>query len=226
MAVKRSIGYERKFSHVRLHREDLDQIEAALAKLPDEPGDDQGAIFETEAWQASSLDELREVEGPSPLTELSIADRNIAPRVRVNLYSFGTYLRGSGIDDPVTRGVLEEVADVLAQARAPWPLRVLGHPVVDGAITAVSLILATAAIVGLFGRRTDLVVFAGVPAIALGLVTGMISLGPLRHGPTIALEKREARPSFWQRNRDEILVGAVTAVVTAVVTALVTQAWL
>lgn len=118
-------------------------------------------------------------------------------------------------DSPVTRGILSEVKDLLRPRR-----RMLSIAETRSTFAVFLLLLLAGSLVSELGKG-QWWGYGGYVFAAAGLVV-VIRMFTVKS--VIIPARRIERESFWQRNRDQIVVAALTAVLTFVATLLATWA--
>jgi hypothetical protein len=113
-------------------------------------------------------------------------------------------------DDETLRGLAEQVADVFNGARGlrgrlaafpQWWLLVITLLVLFVGVPLLEIV-------------TNLGPSASVAIMFVLLVTQCVVLGLLLRGTSVTLARRDESPSFWQRNKDELIIRATFSVVS------------
>jgi hypothetical protein len=199
---------------VRLNFEELETIqhiaERAATHLETKstspmPPNHFGPSVEAEDWRAYTVTALRNELGSRKVKQISFrVGSGLDFSVRADRSE--AIVEVGDADDETLRGLAEQVADVLNGARglrgrlAAFPQLWWLH-----AISLLVLFLG----VPLLEIVTNLGPSASVAIILFLLVTQCVVLGLLLRGTSVTLARRDESPSFWQRNKDELIIRAI-----------------
>lgn len=202
---------EAQFGGVKLHLDDLLELERLIAIHGEEPR------ITIDDYRADTVEELRQVVS-GRIRQLRMSSRGLKG-LRLSVYSWGVFLRGPG--SPELRGPFEAAKDLL-RGRERWLPKLVKRW--SGRI-AWPILLAVLVLLLIPDASTAIDVSAGVlTIIALAL---LLPSFPLEWWETsvIYLEPKDATPGVWREHRGEIVAAIVSAVVTALLTVPVTL-WL
>ncbi len=194
---------------VRLYLHDLEEIDRLLRGVD---GEIELEVDNYEAtYRLSALEELAQVPGDDKLREIRWSRWRPAGTLTVHLSDKHVYVIGS----PALRGALEEVADVLRRRRRPLasvvqpPWRLLVFWV---AWWLVLNVLVNLGVPALERAGAEVPAFVGIGCILAGTGVFAFLLWRLVWRPGVVLRvHRRDRPSFWRRNRDQLIVGLIAA---------------
>lgn len=129
-------------------------------------------------------------------------------------------------DDPTTRGVFEGIKSVVLASRWRLWARCLHRAAyygVSGVTVLVSLSLLIDSIRGETGKTWPQVVAIFI-VVALGVgLTYLLARRPAMRA-IVSFDTRSASPTFWQRNRDALIVNGVVALASVLAGAIVATA--
>lgn len=190
---------------VRLYLHDLEEIDRLLRSVD---GEIELEVDNYEAtYRLSALDDLAEVPGDDRLREIRWSRWWPAGKLIVRLSDKNVYVTGS----PALRGALEEVADVLRRRRRP--LAFVVQPPWRLFVSWVAWWLVLTVLVNLgerVGAEVPAFVVTGGVLVAAGVFLFVVWRLVWRPGLVLRVYRRD-RPSFWRRNRDQLIVGLIAA---------------
>jgi len=216
-----SVGY----SHVRLHLDDLFAIEETLRALADDPTSAEVEVSNAN-WKADSVQELVDQEpGKGPFAQFEITSQHGAyVRLRVAGW-LGAELSVSDVSDLRVSGAYTQIDGILRRSRLPLPIRIAGSELVGSAAAAFAFI----GVLGLFVAGIFQIIddsdyapdWVTPHTVAFVLVMAAIALFALRlvgvRSGLVYLERKEDRPSFWQRNKDQLMLSAVNTIASLLI---------
>jgi hypothetical protein len=219
MAVKRTHDRTETYplGHVRLYRDDLEQIAKAVAEV--------GPLkIACPPWELTDPSDFTDPDLPERLPDLTMAAERAGTDAKVNV-SLGRELAEVTLTEPdtLTLGVLNRVQQVCRRRRWRWFGRLpLSDWVVMPALILLAVVSQDFVSIDLFDRAL----------IALGglvLVCMLIIVLPQRKNSSGARKAvlinayRADRPSFWQRTRDDWIIGVAMLLLGGVLGYLVNQ---
>lgn len=155
----------------------------------------------TSSHSFDGLEDLRE-NGPKTFHRLQIASSEPYITLDLQPYKIEIYISD---DTPEERGILEQLKSRLLKCRAPlaWTTSNRIGPFVFGA-TITALVI--------WVRPLWIASLALLPVLLLLLAGWRLSFNTYA---TIHLVTRAERPSFWERNKDQILLAIISGVIGA-----------
>lgn len=202
-----------RFSRLRLHRDD---IEAVVQAIDDAWGDGKAivSVLDEPRGEYMTLEKLDELKGlPPQLHALRIrADGDTAG---LDIYIGGDAWVSISKDDQQARGLFHRVVELLARREVTSDIR--------GASAVVVLLMSGAAVAGLIqgavtaAKGGTLLTWPAVAGALFGTALWAVaSLMTRRRRSEIRTAYKRDSPGFWERNRDDILVNAISASVGVV----------
>ena len=191
------------FHAVKLFSDDVKSIVDILREVSDKVEITAGE------FSLDSADELSNIPQRS-LDRLYVASAE--PRVSLDLTGYHCVLR-RGENTAETRGTFEKIKELLrARRRRAWLLAMS-----DLTMIILASVFMLSFFAGLFLGVPWLLVTSGVVFCALlVLVVWMLKWG-VRRQSIVILQNRSETPSFWERNRDPILVRVIPTLVGVIV---------
>ena len=159
--------------------------------------------------RAEELLELASIIGKKEIYDLDIISSKPYVKISLRQWTSEAYL---GEDSLVLRGVLDKIRSILKsrQRRFAW----LALQLFPGLLAGVGIIL-------LLGLS---LLSVGIPVMACGILYYIWAYRIERYRYCIIrLKNKSAESSFVERNRDEIIVAAITAILSAAATYILTK---
>lgn len=207
MVEKRPESFYWRMPRVRLFREELIELIQVLEQHGDK------ATFQLGDYHFDGLAELDDV----PVKQCSTLDfRSTDPYVSVDLNHHGGAVHASADSGVAGRGMADQVRSILEAARVR---RSVGALVADYSVFVAIGVVLNMMMFYVFGDASREV---GVAALILMvLIVPWVYFSYKRFGArpmhAIHLQPRSDHPGFIERNRDQLLVNAITAMVGGVI---------
>jgi hypothetical protein len=207
---------------VRLYLDDIEFCHEQLSKLGD-------VTIESGEWEFDSVDELRKLPELAKLShdstrvlELKVSTDGWRRSATVSVSKSSVYIRCRVEDEDAelqARGLLDTLVEHV-KSRRTFLSKALGYPTI-----ALLLIVAVALVVFGLSSGRDNVGFAGLVLFPVAMLTNLIvGYRSTERAAVVILRYRRDAPSFWKRNRDQLLVGLIVGVIVAAITVPLTWA--
>lgn len=207
---KRADDQDKKFPPCTLFLDDIEEIIQQIKSVTSDIG------ISDKSYEFDSIEELIQNSG-SKIKELKLRGRY---GISVNIAKHSIYLFVSGYDEKYI-GVFYILREFL-KSKVGWLRRFL-RPMRWLFIVWFSLI-GVPIISTIIKHKPELKVIDQIYTIIFGLMLlfYVISLLLTWKGSTIYLERRHKVSKFWERNRDTIIVGIITAIIGGIVVGIIT----
>lgn len=213
MKIKKQAHSER-LTPVVLYLDDLERILEVLK------GASEAVEISTLEYELGSLDEITNIQKET-LSSLSIAIRNPYLSLEFKPYEISLFISE---DTPISRGLFEKIKQLLHNRRRKLSWLITNDWVWVLAPYLIALPLGWFVVQGILSNNMHDVLLGcalAVPGTVLYWWTWQVSSNKYS---IIHLRRRTELPSFWKRNKDEILIAAISAIVGSIVGSLITLA--
>jgi len=198
---------------VKLYLDDVEEIVDSFKEISGK------VMISTDEYSVDAVSELSEIHHIKELTIWSGL-----PYLGLMVTRHYVSLRSLGSSSTQMRGVASKISDILKSRTRLYPLSLLSTAspylgVVWGLLLPLGLISIAEGV-----RNKQLWLFSlGSAATVLGMV--MAYLGIFGLGSRIISKKRSAEESFWERNKDTVVVSTIMLFLGALLTFLGQLAW-
>lgn len=209
--VKSSIDQD--FPPVKLYLDDVEEIVDSFKEISEKE-----VMISTDEYSVDAVSELSEIHH---IKELTI--QSYSPYLRLGVTRHCVSLSSPGSSSTQMRGVATKISDILKSRTRLYPLSLLSTAspflgVAWGFLISLGLISIAEGV-----RNKQLWLFPlGSAVTVLGMVMGYAAVGL---GSRIISKKRSAEESFWQRNKDTLVVSTIMLFLGALLTFLAQLGW-
>jgi hypothetical protein len=203
---KKSRSLARRFGPVRIYKNDIEGIVEILEKFHDDGESREPKIdISIGDYELSSIDELSEVK-EKPIREMALEYKLYNPFVCIDLDISEESSRLYCSEDSATYlGVYTEIEKLLLSKRRKWEW-------ISHVTWFLSAIATSAAIFVVYGQinNSPFMSYMGYSFGGLLLIFGLLSFftRSIRKSEIILVDRYE-QTTFWERNRDKLLVGLI-----------------
>lgn len=194
--------------NVSLYLDDLDRIEECFSEIAED------LTISIAGYELETIAELRSLE----LQELhAIEYQSYTPYIRFSLYPYGAKIYISD-DTPALRGTFEKIKAIVKvreQDKAGFKRSALILNFLFGSSLGLGILL------GAMGVMSEAIFFF-IGAFLFIMLAGHFERKTFKDKSTIHLRDFGKSPSFWEVNKDRILLIIITASITAIITTLIT----
>jgi hypothetical protein len=211
---KKSESLSRELGPVKIYGNDIEGIVGILKKSYDDSDDRKPELTITIGnYELSSIEELSEIKKGKQLREMEIELELSRPYVRTQLHIREESVRlYCSNDSAIYLGIFTEIENLLLLRRRKWDW--ISHVTWFLAASATS-----ATIFVIFGQinNSPFLSYIGYSIIGLFLIFGLLSFftRSIRKSEII-LANRYEQTTFWERNRDKLLVGLIIGLISFV----------
>jgi len=189
---------------LRLHLDELREVYEVLSKYSKE-----AATIETCGYRISNLDEL----GKLPVeqtNELYINSRNPYLQIRLTQTHGKIYVGDGNIE---SEGLASRIEKILLQGKILYPALPKSN--------WISFLLGLPCGLGIILENKILVIVGGI-IILVNIIWGLLHFSFVtKRYNTIVFKLRKETPSFWKRNKDELVMLIVGTIIGVVVTKVI-----
>lgn len=197
-----------------LFRDDLERILAMCQKLG---GSEDRPLLKGPTWESTDIQELHDHEGVGPLKHLEIEHSSEGGFLHIEIQPTGIRLYIDDITNPRKRGVFEEVDEQIRNGRRAVVARLL---TAEWLLGAYGVSAAIGILVGVLGRGGGswTILIAGTVALLGAVGVWATWTMSFERSALVHLDPRHQRPTFVERNKDQLILMVVSALLGALVT--------
>ncbi len=170
-------------------------------------------IIETDKYQITDITKLKDI-GVDEIHEMSFNCQNPDINIELRPYMGRIYISE---DSTLTRGILSQIEEILSKCKR----KIVSKLESSLFYLLFSLLVSATIVLLVIFVELWLAIFWGVTVVLIYILLVVKSYRlSLRQHSTIILSERRERTNFFNRNRDQIIVGLIIAIVSVALTIL------
>ncbi|GGI07221.1 hypothetical protein GCM10011354_23000 [Egicoccus halophilus] len=196
------------YDQVRLWPADLREIESILQSAKSDRGK---LTIKTDKFEGDTIDEIVDAETRFKVKSITFSLSDRLENVYLRVTGFGGRLSVTGGNNDAFGAAAFRIQTIMQSSQRPEWVRSLLNPYFLGSL---------AALIALAAQDWGGAGFFPIFGVTFTILISVFNYFTLR-GSAVYMQERPTRPSFWRRNSDRIVVGAIIAVVSSLLTLLV-----